>query len=72
MTKPKIPAAPSLTTLQPNAAGADIGAREIYVAVPPNRSTSVCALLWYVHRSITRARRLAARVSHRHGGDGGH
>jgi transposase len=39
MAKPKIPSAPSLTTLQPNAAGADIGAREIYVAVPPDRST---------------------------------
>lgn len=41
MTKPKIKPTPrvSLTTLQPNAAGADIGAREIYVAVPPDRST---------------------------------
>ena len=38
MRKPKSTSAPSLTTLQPNAAGADIGAREIYVAVPPDRS----------------------------------
>ncbi|HRG54477.1 MAG TPA: transposase [Lacunisphaera sp.] len=38
MRKPKTSPAPSLTTLQPNAAGADIGAREIYVAVPPDRS----------------------------------
>lgn len=30
----------ALTTLQPNAAGADIGAREIYVAVPPDRDES--------------------------------
>lgn len=30
----------ALTTLQPNAAGADIGAREIYVAVPPERDAS--------------------------------
>jgi len=40
MRKPKSTSAPSLTTLQPNAAGADIGAREIYVAVPPDRSPS--------------------------------
>ncbi|GAB5559162.1 MAG: IS110 family transposase [Synoicihabitans sp.] len=32
------PSRATLTTLQPNAAGADIGAREIYVAVPPDRS----------------------------------
>lgn len=32
-------AAFSLTTLHPNAAGADIGAREIYVAVPTDRAT---------------------------------
>lgn len=41
-TKPK-PARTTnaaLTTLQPNAAGADIGAREIYVAVPPDRDAS--------------------------------
>jgi transposase len=37
MPKPKPTPVPSLTTLQPNAAGADIGAREIYVAVPPDR-----------------------------------
>lgn len=30
MRKPKSTSAPSLTTLQPNAAGADISAREIY------------------------------------------
>jgi hypothetical protein len=40
MPKPKSSSAPSLTTLQPNAAGADIGAREIYVAVPPERSAT--------------------------------
>lgn len=40
MPKPKTSSAPSLTTLQPNAAGADIGAREIYVAVPPDRSAT--------------------------------
>jgi len=41
MPKPKAKSnsALSLTTLHPNAAGADIGAREIYVAVPPDRST---------------------------------
>lgn len=38
MTKLKTQPALSLTTLQPNAAGADIGAREIYVAVPADRS----------------------------------
>jgi hypothetical protein len=31
------PTPAALTTLQANAAGADIGAREIYVAVPPDR-----------------------------------
>ena len=30
MKKMKIPSAPSLTTMQPTAAGVDIGAREIY------------------------------------------
>jgi transposase len=30
----------ALTTLQANAAGADVGAREIYVAVPPDRDAS--------------------------------
>ncbi len=34
------PAHGALTTLQPNAAGADISAREIYVAVPPDRDAS--------------------------------
>lgn len=38
-TKAKPATKVSLTTLQPNAAGADIGAREIYVAVPPDRAT---------------------------------
>jgi transposase len=39
MAKSKTSSAPSLTTLEPNAAGADIGAREIYVAVPADRAT---------------------------------
>ena len=40
MKKMKIPSAPSLTTMQPNAAGVDIGAREIYVAVPADRAAA--------------------------------
>jgi transposase len=39
-TKPTKTTCGALTTLQPNAAGADIGAREIYVAVPPDRDES--------------------------------
>jgi transposase len=39
-TKPTKTTCGELTTLQPNAAGADIGAREIYVAVPPDRDDS--------------------------------
>jgi hypothetical protein len=39
-TKPAKTTNGALTTLQPNAAGADIGAREIYVAVPPERDAS--------------------------------
>ena len=39
-TKPAKTPHGALTTLQPNAAGADIGAREIYVAVPPDWDAS--------------------------------
>jgi transposase len=35
---PKVKSAPQLPPLQPHAAGIDIGAREIYVAVPPGRA----------------------------------
>jgi hypothetical protein len=47
-------AAASLHILQPNAAGADIGAEEIFVAVPPDRDDEpvrpntygTCRKLW--------------------------
>ena len=66
--------------LEPNAAGIDIGAREIFVAVPPDRDENPVRVFlpftedlqemakWLVSRGIT----VAGESGHHHSGDGIH
>ena len=55
---------------QPNAAGIDIGAREIYVAVPADRT--IPSAMWDLYRGSQRDGRVAGELWRYHGRDGIH
>src|SRR3982750_4371267 len=56
--------------LEPNAAGIDIGAREIFVAVPPDRDEHPGASIRDVHPRFARDGAMAESLWHHNGGDG--
>jgi len=58
--------------LEPNAAGIDVGAREMFVAVPPGRDESPVRVFRHLHRRSGALNRLARAVRGNHSGSGIH
>src|SRR5271169_5438253 len=58
--------------LEPNAAGIDVGAREMFVAVPPGRDENPVRVFRHLHRRSGALNRLARAVWGNHGGSGIH
>ena len=55
---------------QPNASGIDIGAREIYIAVPPDRDQHPVRKCGTFTSDLDQMAGMAGELRHHHGGDG--
>ena len=62
----------ALPVMRPDAAGIDIGATEIYVAVPADRASEHVTRVPDLHARSVRVGRLAQAVRHPDGSDGIH
>ena len=61
---------PTFQCMNPNAAGVDVGAMEIYIAVPADRDPPTGAVLLDIHRRPARRRRLVEGFEDRDRSDG--